>query len=232
MSFSQADLSMRKSEAGLYELTDQDGADGSLKGSNRGSFSFLASALTETTAPPKSGSATPDEDPTEIIQQVDISTTLNEPVKALQRDVNHVFREVDQSTEYTLLTLCSITAVLSFAELLGDKEMFAKALNWAHDLSKDFISNTLKTVWDLLNKEIPNKTTLAALRNPTDLKGLLQYLIASRSVDGVPPKLRMRKLHQKFATLNMFFTLVDIHIFPNFAPVHKEGISLKFLYRP
>ena len=148
---------------------------------------------------------------------------IDEPLKALQRDVNHVFREVDQSIEYTLLTLCSIAAVLAFAELLGDKEMFTKASLCAHELSRDFISNTLKTVWDLLNREIPQKTTLAAIRNPSDLKGLIQTLISLRAVDGVAPKLRMRKLHYKFSTLHLFFTLIDIHIFPNFAHAHKEG---------
>ncbi|KAJ3304526.1 pre-mRNA-processing factor 17 [Kappamyces sp. JEL0829] len=221
---SRISFGSRKSETGLYESQHSMGEEQEVK-SGRASFSFLGNSV-EPEKKDQSGAATPDEEPLPVTETTAIPEfdAAEEPLKALQRDVNHVFREVDQSTEYTLLTMCSIAAILAFAELLGDKEMFSKALTWAHDLSKDFISNTLKTVWDLFNREIPHKTTLSALRNPTELKGLLQYLIAQRAVNGVPPKLRMRKLHQKFATLHLFFTLVDIHIFPNFYPVHKEGI--------
>ena len=190
----------------------------------RESFNFLANIETAggVDAKPKTGSSTPVEQVVnEGLQEID------EPLKALQRDVNHVFREVDQSTEYTLLTMCGIAAILAFAELLDDREMFSKAILCAHELSRDFISNTLKTVWDLLNKELPQKTTLAAIRNPEELKTLLQSLINLRAVNGIPPKLRMRKLHHKFATLHTLFTLVDIHIFPNSTSAHKEGNFLR-----
>ena len=73
-------------------------------------------------------------------------------------------------------------------------------------------NNTIYNPW-LLNREIPQKTTLAAIRNPNDLKGLIQTLINLRAVDVVAPKLRMRKLHYKFSTLHLFFTRIDIHIF-------------------
>jgi hypothetical protein len=218
--------SISGSKYGLFEAPAL--AEGEQSGSLNGSFSFLASNPTEVKKEgeenQRSGTVTPEEEETTIQLPADEAGKTDEPLLALQRDVNHVFREVDESTEYTLLTICSIAAVLAFAEFLGDKETFQKASIWAHELSKDFISNTLKTVWDLLNREIPQKNSLAALRNPTELKSLIQYLLALRSVNGVTPKLRMRKIPQKFATLHIFFTLVDIHIFPNFAPVHKDGM--------
>lgn len=219
--------SKSNSQYGIFENTDV--AEGPA-GSTHGSFAFLANAEEVTKDIddiPKSGEITPADLEEVEIPIVDAVEVSDEPLRALQRDVNHVFREVDESTEYTLLAMCSIAAVLSFSELLGDKETFQKASAWAHDLSKDFISNTLKTVWDLFNKEIPQKTNLATLRNPSELKVLIQHLITLRTTNGSPPKLRMRKLYQKFSTLHMFFTLVDVHIFPNFTPVHKEGFRTR-----
>lgn len=198
--------------------------DSSSPSSKHGSFSFLAKS--QKPATPEEGKDPADsseksdngEEPANVTEQLS-----DEPIKALQRDVDHVYREVDRCTEYTLVAMSSIAAILSFAELLNDKETFAKASMWAHEMSQDFISNTLKTVWDLLNKEIPQKTSLAALRDPSELKELLVQLSVLRAVDGVAPKLRVRKLYQKFATIQEFFRLVDIHIFPNFAQVHSEG---------
>jgi hypothetical protein len=216
--YSQSNIGSR---AGLFELVNSnDSLEKALSGSQEGSFGFLANNGGEKREEiSKTGSSTP----VETVPPGFEGQEIDAPQKALQRDVNHVFREIDQSVEYTLLTLCSIAAILAFAELLGDKEMFAKASLCAHELSRDFISNTLKTVWDLLNKELPQQTTLSAIRNPNELKVLIQTLINLRSVNGIAPKLRMRKLHYKFSTLHTFFSLVDIHLFPNFANVHKEG---------
>jgi hypothetical protein len=147
----------------------------------------------------------------------------SESINSLRRDIDHVYREIDQCVEYTLLTISSIAAVLSFAELLEDKQLFTSSLVQAHELSQGFVSNTLKTVWDLLHRELPNETTLATLRNLPDLKVLLQKMIALRATDGCIPKLKVRKLHYKLNVINDLFVLVDIHLFPNFAHVHKEG---------
>ena len=196
--------------------------------SNKGSFQFLVND-NDNEELGKTGTSTPEEQIPATGQGL-MAGTIDEPHLALQRDVNHVFREVDQSTEYTLLTMCSIAGMLAFSELLQDREVFAKANMIAHDLSRDFISNTLKTVWDLLNKEMPEETTLAGIRNPNDLKNLIHNLINLRAVNGVPPKLRMRKLHHKFATLHVMFTLVDIHIFPNFVLAHKGGSSMNHIF--
>jgi hypothetical protein len=213
------------------------GTEGSIgsKASRQGSFAFLNAQRPESISPlkgPAEGEITNEELDTSVpaggfleIAKIPI-LELDEPKKSLQRDVNHVFRDVDKSTEYTLVALSSIAAILSFAELLSDTQSFAKASMWAHELSQDFISNTLKTVWDLLQIEIPEVTTLERLRTPSELKILLSHLISLREVNGVIPKFRFRKLYQKFTVIHEFFLLLDIHIFPNFANIHKEGIIL------
>lgn len=160
--------------------------------------------------------------PEEIVEAVS-NDRLPSSIFALQRDINHVFEEVDRSIEYTMLAMCSIGALLAFAELLNDRVMFSKATLWAHEISKGFISSTLKSIWDLLKKEIPQKVTLATLRDPLELKILLKMVSCLRHGNNIQPKLRTKKLHQKLTCLNVFFTLVDIHVFPNFAAVHREG---------
>jgi hypothetical protein len=153
----------------------------------------------------------------------DAKIEIEDPRKAIQRDVNQVFQSVNRCTEYTLVALSSIAAISSFAELLGDMTTFAKASLMAHQLSQDFISNTLKTVWDLLNIELPIEATLAALRNPDELKNLLQMLVALRSENGATSKFGIRKFYHKFAVVHEFLLLWDIHVFPNFANAHSEG---------
>ncbi|KAL2913300.1 hypothetical protein HK105_207178 [Polyrhizophydium stewartii] len=148
---------------------------------------------------------------------------IDDSRRALQRDVNHVFAEVDRCTEYTLVCMSSALVVLTFAEILEDKEVYAKFCKLAHELSMDFVSNTLKTVWDLLNKEIPGEVTLATLRDPYALRDVLKRLLELRAVNSRVPKYRMRKLFYKFATLHDIFRATDIHIFPNFIAAHKEG---------
>ncbi|KAJ3315694.1 hypothetical protein HDV04_002108 [Boothiomyces sp. JEL0838] len=81
--------------------------------------------------------------------------------KRTHNDINIIYSKVDQCTEYALLAMSGIAAILGFAELLGDKETFLKANLWAHEISQEFVSNTLKTVWDLLHLEIPKLVTLS-----------------------------------------------------------------------
>ncbi|KAJ8324569.1 hypothetical protein O5D80_006814 [Batrachochytrium dendrobatidis] len=149
--------------------------------------------------------------------------TLDDARRALQRDVNHVFAEVDRCTEYTLVCMTSILVVLSFAELLGEKDTYSKHCNLANELSIDFVSNTLKTVWDLLNKEIPGEATLALLRNPYTLRDMLKRIVGLREQIAHAPKNKIRRLYLKFLSLHDIFRSTDIHIFPNFISAHKEG---------
>ncbi|KAJ3262020.1 hypothetical protein HK103_003863 [Boothiomyces macroporosus] len=145
--------------------------------------------------------------------------------KRTHNDINIIYSKVDQCTEYALLAMSGIAAILGFAELLGDKETFLKANLWAHEISQEFVSNTLKTVWDLLHLEIPKLVTLSKLRDPMQLKLLFQEIGQLRTASGLGPKLPSRKIYQKFSTLHDAMRLADIHIFPNFAHVHKEGVK-------
>jgi hypothetical protein len=205
---------------GMYESIMQLTEDPII--SRKGSFQFLAKSNSE----PKVAIERENSEKSDVaevaVPPVDGPPT-DEPIKALRRDIDHVFREIDHCCEYTLVAMSSIAAVLSFAELLGDKEAFTKSNLIAHEISQGFVSNTMKTIWDLLNRELPFQTTLAVLRDPIEFKALMQQMIALRAVDGVIPKLKIRKLHHKIATIHELFVLVDIHLFPNFANVHKEG---------
>ncbi|KAJ2994946.1 hypothetical protein HDV02_001175 [Globomyces sp. JEL0801] len=245
--FNESDFPQPRSRQGSIVPDLQAGADGvtpsrqgsivtQLSGlaSHHGSFQFLKSPeaklsqinelVDEPEAISKEDSLGMDGMAKEASHLIEAVSNTDLAFRALQRDVDHVFKEVDQCTEYILVAMCSVSAILGFAELLDDQEMFRKATQWAHEISQGFVSNTLKTVWDLFNREIPHETTLATLRNPTELKGLLLKLIKLREVDGMVPKLKYRKLYHKFATLHDIFTLMDIHIFPNFVFVHKEDI--------
>ncbi|KAI8897875.1 WD40-repeat-containing domain protein [Globomyces pollinis-pini] len=246
--FNESDFPQPRSRQGSIVPDLQAGADGvtpsrqgsivtQLSGlaSHHGSFQFLKSPeaklsqinelVDEPEAISKEDSLGMDGMAKEASHLIEAVSNTDLAFRALQRDVDHVFKEVDQCTEYILVAMCSVSAILGFAELLDDQEMFRKATQWAHEISQGFVSNTLKTVWDLFNREIPHETTLATLRNPTELKGLLLKLIKLREVDGMVPKLKYRKLYHKFATLHDIFTLMDIHIFPNFVFVHKEGVK-------
>lgn len=129
-----------------------------LGGSRHQSFSFLAQKKSQG----------------ENNRTLNTSESNNEEFKAIQRDVNHIFSEIDTSTEFTLITMCSISAMLAFSEILNDQETFEKAYmifktklrcKLAHELSMDFISNTLRNTWALLNIEIPSEVSMATLRD-------------------------------------------------------------------
>jgi WD40 repeat protein len=115
--------------------------------------------------------------------------------------------------------------VMSLAELLNDKETYSKYAQFAHELSMDFVSNTLKAVWDLLNKELPGQVSLAELRNLNVLRLKIRRTLELRKKDGKVPKFKIRKLHFKFALLHDMFTMTDIFIFPNFVAAQKDGLK-------
>jgi WD40 repeat protein len=115
--------------------------------------------------------------------------------------------------------------ILSIAELLNDKVTYSKYSAFAHELSMDFVSNTLKAVWDLLNKELPGQVTLADLRSPNLLRLKIRKILELRRKDGKIPKFKIRKIHFKFALIHEMFTMMDIFIFPNFVAAHKDGLK-------
>lgn len=89
----------------------------------------------------------------------------------------------------------------------------------------DFISNTLKTTWTLLNLEIPQEMSMSSLRDMKKLGESLKRLGELRRVNGQVPKLRSRKLHFKFTILNDALKIVDVNLFPNFLHAHVEGVK-------
>ena len=132
---------------------------------------------------------------------------------------------MDRCTDFTLVTLSTIMVVISFSELLGDKDNYIKYLGFAHELSMDFVSNTLKAMWDLLNKELPGEITLAELRSPNLLRLKIRRILEFRKKDGKIPKFKIRKIHFKFALIHDMFTMMDIFIFPNFIGAHSNGLK-------
>ncbi|KAJ3023996.1 hypothetical protein HKX48_008610 [Thoreauomyces humboldtii] len=146
--------------------------------------------------------------------------------RGIQSDINHIYVQLDRSTDYTLVCLSTAFCALTFSQVLGNQETFLKYSVQAQELSMDFVSNTLKAVWDLLNRELPTEVSLQDLRHPELLKVQLERVIELRRVPGGKlPRYRWRKLYRKFALLHELFTSVDAHLFPNFLVAHKEGVK-------
>ncbi|TPX68558.1 hypothetical protein SpCBS45565_g03102 [Spizellomyces sp. 'palustris'] len=147
--------------------------------------------------------------------------------RSLQRDINQIYVQLDRATDYTLVCLSTAFCVLTFSQVLGHQDTFLKYASFTQELSMDFVSNTLKTVWDLLHRELPpTDLSLQDLRNPDLLKLKIQKVVALRtSQHGKTPKYRWRKLYRKFALLHELFTSVDVHLFPNFLVAHREGVK-------
>ncbi|KAJ3146852.1 hypothetical protein HDU86_008348 [Geranomyces michiganensis] len=146
--------------------------------------------------------------------------------RGIQSDINHIYVQLDRSTDYTLVCLSTAFCVLTFSQVLGNQELFLKYSAQAQELSMDFVSNTLKAVWDLLNKELGVDVALQDLRHPELLKIQLQKVVELRkTAAGKLPRYRWRKLYRKFQLLHELFTSVDAHLFPNFVVAHKEGVK-------
>ncbi|KAJ3106821.1 hypothetical protein HDU97_005533 [Phlyctochytrium planicorne] len=145
--------------------------------------------------------------------------------KVVQHDINHIYSQTDRSVDYTLVCISNILLILGFAEMLDEKAYFDKFYGLAHDISTDFVSNTLKTVWDLLNRELPGKMDLKNLRNPDLLKQRFKEIVDLRGTAMKGPKNKIRKLYRKFILLHELLKALDIHLFPNFVAAHKDGIK-------
>ncbi|KAJ3348592.1 hypothetical protein HDU83_001133 [Entophlyctis luteolus] len=163
----------------------------------------------------------------------------------LQKDVSLVYTAVNKSLDYALVCASNILLVLAFAELLDMKDVFQKFNSFAHELSHEFVSNSLKTVWDLLHRELTN-VGLHELRDPTQLRVRLREVAelgklsasaaAAAAAMGGPrngpvatptvgnPRARLRTMHRKFELLHEILSWgVDIHLFPNFVAAHRDG---------
>ncbi|KAI8621619.1 hypothetical protein BC830DRAFT_1093484 [Chytriomyces sp. MP71] len=146
---------------------------------------------------------------------------------SMQRDINLCYGAVNKSLDYLLVCASNIILVLSFAEVLEMKDIFQKYNALAHDLSIEFVSNSLKTVWDLLNRELSDMN-LAELRDPSLLKQRLKQIIEMNITylkGNRNPRHKFRILHKKFELIHALFTAVDIHLFPNFIAAHKDGVK-------
>ncbi|KAI9092894.1 WD40-repeat-containing domain protein [Phlyctochytrium arcticum] len=150
----------------------------------------------------------------------------NDVQRALQSDINQVYVQVDRATDYTLVCLSTVFCILSFAQILGNQETYIRFASQAQEVSTEFVSNNLKTVWDLLNRELPTEMSLQDIRHPELLKAKIDKVVDLRKTgSGRPPKYRWRKLHRKFALLHDLFTSVDVHLFPNFCVAHRDGVK-------
>ena len=167
----------------------------------------------------------------------------------LRADINHIYNDVDKSTDYTLLCISISILILGFAELENDQKLFTQYLTYLHEISAEFISNTLKTVWDLLHQELPEEDlTFSDLRDPEKLRICLKEIIEVRlltnssflgltklddgvmeNVDDKNPAVMKEfpwmKLYRKFALVHMLLTSVDIHVLPTFISAHKTGVK-------
>ncbi|KAJ3392626.1 proteasome regulatory particle subunit [Lobulomyces angularis] len=155
----------------------------------------------------------------------------------LKKDINSLFNEIDRSCDYTLLCMVNLLVILTYSELLDHKEIYQKQLQTCHQLAADFISNTLKSVWDLLNKEFDNDVQFSEVRDLNAFKLRLKQMIQSRAFPksqsvnnntrdaevNKKVKYRFSKLHKKFELLHILFTSVDIHLFPRFVEANKDG---------
>ncbi|KAJ3213399.1 hypothetical protein HDU67_002931 [Dinochytrium kinnereticum] len=153
------------------------------------------------------------------------SSDTEESRKLMQRDINHIYSQADRSIDFTLVCVSNILLILGFSEMLDERATFEKYSALVHDISAEFVSNTMKTVWDLLNKELPTRMDLENLRNPDLLKQRFKDVIDLRSSSSRAPRNKIKKLYRKFILIHELLMAFDIHIFPNFVAAHKEGIK-------
>ncbi|KAJ3103121.1 hypothetical protein HK100_004260 [Physocladia obscura] len=155
------------------------------------------------------------------------------------KDINLCYTVVNKSLDYLLVCISNVLLVMSFAELLDMANVFQKFNTLAHELSNEFVSNSLKTIWDLMNRELQNNVTLQELRDPRGqlrvrMKQIIELGVPKQSITlSSPPKTppprnprhRFKTIHRKLELLHDLFTCFDIHLFPNFVAAHLDGIK-------
>lgn len=68
----------------------------------------------------------------------------NNEALELQQDLDIVFTKVDLCTDYTLIHIVCISIILALTQLKDDKVQYNNACQLGHEISMDFVSNTLK----------------------------------------------------------------------------------------
>ncbi|ORY40745.1 WD40 repeat-like protein [Rhizoclosmatium globosum] len=143
----------------------------------------------------------------------------------MQRDVLLCYAAVNRSLDYLLVCASNVILCLALAEVLNLKDVHSKFMTISHDLSSEFVSNSLKTVWDLLNRELPS-ITLHDLRDPPSLRASMKQIIEiGRTSPTKNPRGKLKALARKMELVHDLFTACDIFLFPNFVAAHKEGVK-------
>lgn len=172
--------------------------------------------------------------PTSAIVRDTSSNNDDEANTLLRNDVNTVLNDIDKATDYTLLCMVNLCVILTFSEILKQKDVYTKNIMNAHKISADFISSTLKSVYDVLGKQLPASDAIQYIdiRDLTQLrtrfKDLTKIWSAQMAADinaaDHPKKTyKFLKISRKFEFLHALFAGMDIHIFPRFVDAHKGG---------
>ncbi|KAI9144191.1 WD40-repeat-containing domain protein [Paraphysoderma sedebokerense] len=154
--------------------------------------------------------------------QSDPDTT---PVNIVKDDIDIVYSEIDQSLDYTLVSLCNSILVLALTEVIGDSTLYSKRALNVHETSNEFISNVLVALWDLVCREITDESfSFTQIRSPAGMRKLFQQILQTRNYKlGHKSYNKILKLHHKFALLHDLFAGIDIFLFPKFIDAHRDG---------
>lgn len=172
--------------------------------------------------------------PTSTTEHYD--TDLGDNDSELRMDIHNVMRDIDKATDYTLLCIVNLSVILCFSEILKQKQVYTKNMLNAHKISADFVSNTLKSLYDILGKQLRGSDGIqfTDIRDLSRLKARLKEVVklwtsqidAEAEAAGTEaPKIvyKFLKLSSKFELLNDMLSAFDIHIFPRFVLAHKGG---------
>jgi hypothetical protein len=177
----------------------------STPGSRAGSRGNLA--LPSPKAPPSS--STPNYQPSE------------EELKRL--DIDAIFFDLSCSLDLLLACAVSCIVVITFAELINDRQLYTRYVSNTHDLSTMFVSTTLRTIWDLLKRALPDCVLgkdLGALREE------LQKLLKTRTYKpGDKHFIALSKLPSKVAVFDCMLNGIDVFLFPTSVNAHREGVK-------
>lgn len=145
----------------------------------------------------------------------------------MQTRINRIYVKIDRATNQTISAILNCLIIMALSELLNLENNFERYHMQANEIAMDFVSTELKTIWDLIRKEIPHsEMELSHLRNPTTMGRFIQRVIDLRAVGGVSPRFKIRKLHKKITLIHELLTSIDINILPNFVVAHKEGCKV------
>ena len=112
------------------------------------------------------------------------------------------------------------------------KDIYTKHLLQIHQVVADFISNTLKAVYDLLKKQLVNDVEFNDVRDLSSLRIRMKEMIHlwENQISDEPfaqeqgsKAYKFTKITRKFEFLHDLLSGLDIYIFPRFVQAHKEG---------